>query len=59
MFKGDRKQLYKYLGVKTMEIKGLRHTEEFKFYWKSLWEKQYNNRKAQRLRREEKSKLKI
>jgi len=39
MFKEDTKQFYRYLGVKTVEIKDHPHMEEVELYWKSLWEK--------------------
>jgi hypothetical protein len=36
-FKADIKQLQRYLGGKTTEIKDRPHTEKVKFYCKSLW----------------------
>jgi hypothetical protein len=42
MIKEDTKQIYRYVGSKTIEIEERPHIEEGELYWKSLWENKYN-----------------
>jgi hypothetical protein len=37
MFKKDTQKFYRYLGVKTVEIKDHPRLKEVELYWKSLW----------------------
>jgi hypothetical protein len=42
------KQFYRYLGARTIEIKGHPHIEEAELYWKLLWERKVQlNEKAE------------
>jgi hypothetical protein len=38
MIKEDTKQIYRYLGAETVEIKDRPHMEESELYWKLLQE---------------------
>jgi hypothetical protein len=60
LFKEGTKQFYRYLGAKTIAIKGQPHMEEVESYWKSLWEEKVkHNEEAEWIRREERKKTQI